>query len=33
MTSLKEFTSHLRGHNEVKPSPDPADPTGGEKDE
>ena len=28
MTSLKEFTSHLRGHNEVKPSADPSDPTG-----
>eukprot|EP00090_Calanus_glacialis_P046003 TRINITY_DN8821_c0_g1_i1.p1 TRINITY_DN8821_c0_g1~~TRINITY_DN8821_c0_g1_i1.p1 ORF type:complete len:1154 (-),score=219.81 TRINITY_DN8821_c0_g1_i1:142-3603(-) len=28
MTSLKEFTSHLRGHNEVKPTPDPTDPTG-----
>ena len=28
MTSNKEFTSHLRSHNEVKPSPDPADPTG-----
>jgi hypothetical protein len=24
----RDFTSHLRGHNEVKPSPDPADPTG-----
>ena len=28
MSSQKEFTSHLRGHNEVKPSPDPSDPTG-----
>lgn len=26
--SQKEFTSHIRGHNEVKPSPDPNDPTG-----
>ena len=24
----KDFTAHLRGHNEVKPSPDPSDPTG-----
>ena len=28
MSSLKEFTSHLRSHNEVKPTPDPSDPTG-----
>ena len=28
MTSLKEFTAHLRGHNEAKPTNDPADPTG-----
>ena len=28
MSSQKDFTSHLRGHNEVKPSPDPSDPTG-----
>ena len=28
MTSNKEFTSHLRSHNEVKPTPDPSDPTG-----
>ena len=28
MANQKEFTSHLRGHNEVKPSPDPSDPTG-----
>lgn len=28
MTSLKEFTSHLRSHNEVKPTADPTDPTG-----
>ena len=28
MTGLKEFTAHLRGHNEVKPSNDPSDPTG-----
>ena len=28
MTSNKEFTSHLRSHNEVKPTADPADPTG-----
>jgi uncharacterized Zn-finger protein len=26
--SQKEFTQHIRGHNEVKPSPDPNDPTG-----
>ena len=26
--SQKEFTAHIRGHNEVKPSPDPNDPTG-----
>ena len=24
----RDFTAHLRGHNEVKPSPDPSDPTG-----
>lgn len=28
MTSLKEFTTHLRGHNEAKPTNDPSDPTG-----
>jgi uncharacterized Zn-finger protein len=28
MGSQKEFTAHIRGHNEVKPSPDPNDPTG-----
>ena len=28
MGSQKEFTQHIRGHNEVKPSPDPNDPTG-----
>jgi len=28
MSSNKEFTSHLRSHNEVKPTPDPSDPTG-----
>ena len=28
MTGLKEFTAHLRGHNEVKPTNDPSDPTG-----
>ena len=28
MSSNKEFTSHLRSHNEVKPTADPSDPTG-----
>lgn len=28
LANQKEFTSHIRGHNEVKPSPDPNDPTG-----
>ena len=28
MPSQKDFTAHLRGHNEVKPTPDPSDPTG-----
>ena len=27
----KDFTAHLRGHNEVRPSPDPSDPTGQSK--
>uniref|UniRef100_A0A0K2VAG4 Pebbled [Tribolium castaneum] n=1 Tax=Lepeophtheirus salmonis TaxID=72036 RepID=A0A0K2VAG4_LEPSM len=26
--SQKDFTAHIRGHNEVKPLPDPNDPTG-----
>ena len=28
LTGLKDFTAHLRGHNEVKPTNDPSDPTG-----
>ncbi len=28
MSSQREFTAHIRGHNEVKPQPDPNDPTG-----
>ena len=28
LACLKDFTAHIRGHNEVKPSPDPNDPTG-----
>merc|ERR1712223_2135299 len=28
MATQKEFTQHIRAHNEVKPSPDPNDPTG-----
>ena len=28
LSSQKEFTMHIRAHNEVKPSPDPNDPTG-----
>ena len=28
LASQKEFTMHIRAHNEVKPSPDPNDPTG-----
>ena len=28
LSCQRDFTSHLRGHNEVKPSPDPSDPTG-----
>ena len=28
LTCQRDFTSHLRGHNEVKPTPDPSDPTG-----
>lgn len=28
LTSQKDFTAHIRAHNEVKPSPDPNDPTG-----
>ncbi|QQP57955.1 Uncharacterized protein FKW44_003119, partial [Caligus rogercresseyi] len=28
LNSQKEFTSHIRGHNEVKPHSDPNDPTG-----
>lgn len=28
LPSQKEFTMHIRAHNEVKPSPDPNDPTG-----
>lgn len=31
MLTQKEFTQHIRGHNEVKPSPDPNDPTGQSK--
>jgi len=28
LSSQKDFTVHIRAHNEVKPSPDPNDPTG-----
>ena len=31
MGTQKEFTQHIRAHNEVKPSPDPNDPTGQSK--
>ena len=27
-SSQKDFTTHIRGHNEVKPHSDPNDPTG-----